>query len=177
MNQIQYIYVVVIFVNIGCLVSGDPVPATLEQTWWKVERTRFRINAITNRKSEDISINSNGLLVVPRSLSSDGKSLKVCKFEVCSDNKTHICLVDPQAQKGKVGWDQLHNITIVKQGNEEYHDFIPWQINGIENSDDLMKLQTIINNETHYVKVEEATDGEQYRLSKNQENSSVFLIK
>ena len=115
MNQIQYIYVVVIFVNIGCLVSGIPVLATPEETWWKAEGTRFRINANTNRTYADVSINSNGLLVVPKYTRPDSDSLKICQFEVCSDNKTHICLVDPQAQKGKVGWDQLHNITIVNK--------------------------------------------------------------
>ena len=147
MNQTQYIFVTVFFFNIGCLVSGTTIRPTYEQPWWKAEGKRFRIHAFTNKKSADVSINPNGLLVVPENSPSLGDSLTVCYFQVCSDHKSHICLVHPEPQGGKGGWKQLHNITIAKQGTGEYHDFMPWQIEEYknENSDNLMKLQTIIN--------------------------------
>ena len=169
MNHIQYTFVLVFFFNIGCLVSRTLVPATPEKTWWKLQGETFRILALN--KWSFVSVNSNGLLVVPEE-DSTLSMLKVCYFQMCKDNKTHICLVNPQS--GKAGWDQLHNITIAKQGTGEYLDFKPLQIEEFQkyHSDYLVHLQI----EEHYVKVEETKEAEQYRLSKNQERST-FLIK
>ena len=168
MKQFQSTLVILLISSIGSLVFAVPLPVaapasgkTLQE---KLKGETFNIRA--NNAWSYISVNSNGLLVVPEKSESSNRGA----FQICDD--THICLVNQNQQQEKVGLDQLHNVIIANKGAKTYYDFKPLRIEEKLEGTDLLYLRM----DQHYVKVEETNDGEQYRMSTN-DDRYLFQVK